>query len=154
MKRAILLLLGLAGFAAATKAATDMVAAVNAGKTFEQAAAASKMTVLPVVTATRQGTPAIDPAALQAAFELKAGETGVVPGQQGEPWVVRVDKIEPVTTATAAALRAQVAPQVAESLQNDLREVFIRGLQKEVEVKRDEVAIKRYFDSYLTPEGS
>lgn len=139
---------------AATKAATDMVAAVNAGKTFEQAAAASKMTVLPVVTATRQGTPAIDPAALQAAFELKAGETGVVPGQQGEPWVVRVDKIEPVTTATAAALRAQVAPQVAESLQNDLREVFIRGLQKEVEVKRDEVAIKRYFDSYLTPEGS
>ena len=39
---------------AATKAATDMVAAVNAGKTFEQAAAASKMTVLPVVTATRQ----------------------------------------------------------------------------------------------------
>ena len=139
---------------AATKAATDMVAAVNAGKTFEQAAAASKMTVLPVVTATRQGTPAIDPAALQAAFELKAGETGVVPGQQGEPWVVRVDKIEPVTTATAATLRAQVAPQVAESLQNDLREVFIRGLQKEVEVKRDEVAIKRYFDSYLTPEGS
>lgn len=139
---------------AATKAATDMVAAVNAGRTFEQAAAASKLSVLPVVTATRQGTPAMDPAALQAAFDLKAGEIGVVNGQQGEPWVVRVDKIEPVTAATAAILRAQVAPEVSQSLENDFREVFIRGLQKEVEIKRDEVAIQRYFESYLTPEGS
>ncbi|MDP3491917.1 MAG: peptidyl-prolyl cis-trans isomerase, partial [Hyphomonadaceae bacterium] len=139
---------------AATKATNDMVAAVNAGKTFDQAAAASKLTVLPVLTTTRQGTPAMDPAALQAAFELKEGVTGVVTSQQGEPWVVRVDKVEPVTTATAAALRAQVAPQVAQSLENDMREVFIRGLQKEVEIKRDEVAIRQYFESYLTPEGS
>lgn len=139
---------------AASKAATDMVAAVNAGRTFEQAASASKLSVLPAVTATRQGTPAMDAAALQAAFDLKAGEIAVVNGQQGEPWVVRVEKIEPVTAATAAVLRAQVAPEVAQSLQNDFREVFIRGLQKEVEIKRDEVAIQRYFESYLTPEGS
>jgi peptidyl-prolyl cis-trans isomerase D len=139
---------------AATKAANDMVAAVNSGKTFEQAAAASKLNVLPVMVTTRQGNPAMDPAALQAAFELKTGTTGVVTSQQGEPMVVRVESVEPVTAASAAALRAQVAPQVAESLQNDIREVFIRGLQKEVEIKRDEVAIRQYFESYLTPEGS
>ena len=131
-----------------------MVAAVNSGKTFEQAAAASKLNVLPIMVTTRQGGSAMDPAALQAAFELKTGTIGVVTSQQGEPMVVRVESVDPVTAASAAALRAQVAPQVAESLQNDIREVFIRGLQKEVEIKRDEVAIRQYFESYLTPEGS
>ena len=138
---------------AATKAATDMVDAVKAGRPFEQAAATSKMTVLPTLATTRQGNPGIDPTALQSAFELKAGEIGVVNGQGGEPWVVRVDKIEPVTAAAAAALRAQVAPDVSQSLENDVREVFIRGLQKEVPIKRDEVAIQRYFQSYLSPEA-
>lgn len=140
---------------AETKAANDMVAAVNSGKTFEQAAATSKMTVLPVMTTTRQGSQGMDPAALQAAFELKSGAIGVVTSQQGEPIVVRVESVEPVTAGAAAILRAQVAPQVAESLQSDVREVFIRGLQKEVPITRDEVAIRQYFESYLTPaEGS
>ncbi|MEQ1609047.1 MAG: SurA N-terminal domain-containing protein [Hyphomonadaceae bacterium] len=138
---------------AATKAATDMVDAVKAGRTFEQAAATSKMTVLPTLVTTRQGNPSIDPTALQSAFELKAGEIGVVNGQGGEPWVVRVDTIEPVTAAAAAALRAQVAPDVSQSLENDVREVFIRGLQKEVPIQRDEVAIQRYLQSYLSPEA-
>lgn len=139
---------------AANKAANDMVAAVKAGRTFEQAAATAKMTPLPVVTSSRQGNPQIDASALQAAFELKLGEIGVVPGRGGEPWVARVEKIEPVTTASAAVLRAQVGPEVAQSLESDIREVFVRGLQKEVPIKRDEAAIQQYFQSYLTPEAS
>ena len=139
---------------AATKAANDMVAAVKAGSTFDQAATASKMIALPAVTTTRQGSSQIDPAALQGAFELKVGETGIVTGRGGEPWVVRVEKIEPVTAASAAMLRAQVAPEVSQSLESDIREVFVRGLQKEVPIKRDEAAIQQYFQSYLTPEAS
>lgn len=140
--------------AAANKAAADMVAAVKSGKTFEQAAAASKLVVLPVVTTTRQGSTAInDQQALQGAFQLKAGDTAVVPGQGGQLWVVRIDKIDPVTTAAAAALRAQVAPQVAQSLEGDMREVFVRGLQAEVPITRDETAIRQYFTS-LAPEES
>jgi peptidyl-prolyl cis-trans isomerase D len=138
----------------ATKAANDMVEAVKAGRTFEQAAASTKLTVLPSLVTTRQGNPSVDPGALQGAFELKAGEIAVVPSQQGEPWVIRVEKIEPVTPAAAAVFRAQVAPEVAESLQSDVREVFVRGLQKEVEIKRDDVAIRQYFESFVTPEGS
>jgi peptidyl-prolyl cis-trans isomerase D len=139
---------------AANKAAADMVAAVKSGKTFEQAATASKLVVLPVVTTTRQGSSAInDQQALQGAFDLKAGDTAVVPGQGGQLWVVRIDKVEPVTTAAAAALRAQVAPQVAQSLQGDMREVFVRGLQAEVPITRDETAIRQYLTS-LAPEES
>jgi len=138
---------------AASKAAADMVAAVKAGGTFEQAAAASKMTALPAVVTSRQGSTQMDAAAIQAAFELKLSEIGVVAGQGGEPWVVRVDKIDPVTAADAAVLRARVAPDVAQSLESDVREVFVRGLQKEVPIKRDEVAIQQYFQSYLAPEA-
>lgn len=138
---------------AANKAAADMVAAVKAGRTFEQAAAASKMSALPTVVTTRQGSTQVDPTALQGAFELKVGEIAVVPGRGGEPWVVRIDKIDPVTAANAAIIRAQVAPEVAQSLESDVREVFVRGLQKEVPIKRDEAAIQQYFQSYLTPEA-
>ncbi len=138
---------------AASKAANDMVAAVKAGRTFEQAAAASKMTALPAVVTSRQGSNQMDPAALQAAFELKLGDIAVVQGRGGEPWVARVDKIEPVDTAAAAVLRARVAPEVAQTLESDVREVFVRGLQKEVPIKRDEVAIQQYFQSYLSPEA-
>lgn len=138
---------------AASKAANDMVAAMKAGSTFEQAAVASKMTALPPVVTSRQGNPQMDETAIQGAFELKLNDIAVVQGRGGEPWVVRVDKIEPVDTATAAVLRARVAPDVAQSLESDIREVFVRGLQKEVPINRDEVAIQQYFQSYLSPEA-
>jgi len=138
---------------AASKAASDMVAAVKSGRTFEQAAVASKMTALPAVVTSRQGSNQMDAAAIQGAFELKLNDIAVVQGRGGEPWVVRVDKIEPVDTATAAVLRARVAPDVAQSLESDVREVFVRGLQKEVPIKRDEVAIQQYFQSYLSSEA-
>jgi hypothetical protein len=138
---------------AATKAANDMVAAVKAGGSFEQAAKSAKMTALPAISVTRQGGPNADPTVLQGAFNtLKAGEVGVVPGRNREPWVVRVDKIEPVTPAAVAALRAQIGPEMAQSLEQDLREVFFRGMQNEVPMTRDAVAIDQYFQSYTQPD--
>jgi hypothetical protein len=135
---------------AASKAADDMAAAVKAGKSFEQAAAEFKLQVLPTLTTTRfQANGKVDPGLLQGGFDAKLGDVAVVPGSDRVPWVVRVDKIEPVTPEAAAALRAQVAPQVNQTLQQDLREVFVGGLEKEVEIKTDETAIKQYFDSFI-----
>jgi peptidyl-prolyl cis-trans isomerase D len=138
---------------AATKATNDMVAAVKGGQSFEQAAAAFKMTYIPSFAITRMEGQKMDPAVLQGAFDLKAGDTAVVNGRNKEPWVVRVDKIDPVTPQAAAALRAQIGQQVAETLQQDIREVFVRGLEKQVEIKQDDAAIKQYFDSYTKTEG-
>lgn len=139
---------------AASKAADDMVAAVKAGKTFEQAAAASKLTAQPGTTLTRfQGERGgMDPSVLQGAFALKQGDVSVVADSSGVPWVVRVDKIEPVTPATAAMLRAQIAPVVAQTLQQDLQQVFVGGLQKEVKFDIQEAAVKQYFDSFTKDE--
>lgn len=137
---------------AANKAGDDMVAAVKGGKAFDQAAAAVKFTTIPSFVATREGGASIDPSVLQAAFELKAGDVAKITGQNRAPWVVRVDKIEQVTPAAAAALRAQIAPRVAQSLQGDIREVFVRGLQSEIEVKRDDVAINQFLKA-LAPEN-
>jgi peptidyl-prolyl cis-trans isomerase D len=136
---------------AANKAGDDMVAAVKAGTAFPQAAATARYTAIPSFVATREGGANIDPAVLQAAFELKAGDVAKIVGQNRVPWVVRIDKVEPVTPEAAAALRAQIAPRVAQSLQGDIREVFVRGLQAEVEVKRDDVAIRQYLQA-LAPE--
>ena len=133
----------------ATKAANDMAAAVKGGKAFDQAAAGAKMVMQPVLTTSRMSPPqGIDPTVLQSAFDLKLGEVGVVTARNREPWVVRVDKIEPVTAEAKAILRAQIGPQVAQTLQRDMQEVFIGGLQKEIPITRDEAAIKQYFDGF------
>ncbi len=134
---------------AATQAANEMVAAVKSGKTFEQAAATSRLAVQPVLTTTRMtGSQAVDPAVMQGAFDLKLGEIAAIPGRNRDPWVVRIDKIEPVTAEAKAALRAQIGPQVAQTLQQDMREVFVGGLEKEITITRDDAAIKQYFDSF------
>lgn len=136
---------------AANKAGDDMVTAVKGGQAFPQAAATAKYTTIPPFVATREGGANMDPSVLQAAFELKSGDVAKIIGQNRVPWVVRVDKIEPVTPAAAAALRAQIAPRVAQSLQGDIREVFVRGLQNTIEVKRDDVAIRQFLQA-LAPE--
>ncbi len=137
---------------AANKAGDDMVAAVKGGQAFPQAAATAKYTTIPPFVATREGGANIDPSILQAAFELKAGDVAKIMGQNRVPWVVRVDKIDPTTPAAAATLRAQIAPRVAQSLQGDMREVFVRGLQSQVEVKRDDVAIRQFLEALAPAE--
>ncbi len=126
------------------KAADDMAAAVKAGTAFEKAAADAKLTALPSLTLIRAANTPIDPAVLSGAFELKAGETGVVVGQDGNPWVARVEKIEPVTPEVAETLRAQLGQDVAQSILQDINETFIRGLRAEIDYKRDDAAIQAY----------
>ena len=133
---------------AARKAAADgMVAAVKAGTAFEKAATDAKMTALPALRVVRASNPPIDPAIVAAAFNLKAGEVGVVSGRDGNPWVARIDKIEPVSPEISAALRAQLGNDVNESLLRDLNEVFVLGLRSEVEYQRDDEALQTYFQS-------
>ena len=132
---------------AARKAAADgMVAAVKAGTAFEKAAADAKLTALPALTVVRASNPPIDPAVVAAAFNLKAGEVGVVSGRDGNPWVARVDKIEPASPEVSAALRAQLGNDVSQSLLRDLNEVFVRGLRAEIDYKIDEPALEAYFN--------
>jgi len=132
---------------AARKAAADgMVAAVKAGTAFEKAAADAKLTALPALTVVRASNPPIDPAVVAAAFKLKAGEVGVVSGRDGNPWVARVDKIEPASPEVSAALRAQLGNDVSQSLLRDLNEVFVLGIRSEVEYQRDDAALEAYFN--------
>lgn len=132
---------------AARKAAADgMVTAVKAGTAFEKAAADAKLTALPALTVVRASNPPIDPAVVAAAFNLKAGEVGVVSGRDGNPWVARVDKIEPASPEVSAALRAQLGNDVSQSLLRDLNEVFVLGIRSEVEYQRDDAALQAYFN--------
>lgn len=130
----------------ARKAAADaMVAAVKGGATFEKAAADAKLSPLPPLRVVRASNPPIDPAVVAAAFNLKADEIGVVIGRDGNPWVARIDKIEPVSPEVSTALRAQLGNDVNQSLLRDLNEVFVLGLRSEVEYQRDDAALEAYF---------
>ncbi len=132
---------------AARKAAADaMVTAVKAGTAFEKAAAEAKLTVLPALRVVRASNPPIDPAIVAAAFNLKDGEIGVVSGRDGNPWVARIDKIEPVSPEVSTALRAQLGNDVSQSLLRDLNEVFVLGIRSEVEYQRDDAALQAYFE--------
>ena len=86
-----------------------------------------------------------DPALITGGFALKSGEVGIVRGSSGEAWVARVDAVIPATPESTMILRLQMGGQISQSLQQDLAEVFQRGLEKEVEFKRDEEAITRFF---------
>lgn len=131
------------------KAAADMVTAVQAGMTFDKAAAASKMTLLPPLTALRAANPQIDPAVVSAAFALKQGEVAVVRDRNNNPWVARVDKIEPAKPEVTAMLKAQLGDQVSQSLLQDLNEVFVRGLRAEVDYKRDDASVQKYLEGLV-----
>jgi len=75
-----------------------------------------------------------------------------VRGSSGEAWVARVDSVTPATPEMTALLRMQLGGQINDSLQQDLAEVFQRGLQKEVQFERNEEAIKRFFDGLAPRE--
>jgi hypothetical protein len=97
---------------------------------------------IPLVRMTSQ----IDPAISQAAFSLKQGETAMARDASGQPWVVRVDKVEQVDEAAAAGFKSQIDSRVSQWLSADIQEVFLRGIQKEVPVRPNEAAVQAYFD--------
>jgi peptidyl-prolyl cis-trans isomerase D len=131
--------------AAIDASATAMVAAVKGGAEFGPSAASNKMEAQPPITVTREGNQQVDPALITGAFALKTGEVGIVRGSSGEAWVARVDAVIPATPESTMILRLQMGQQISQSLQEDLAEVFQRGLQKEVPFQRDEEAITRFF---------
>lgn len=138
--------------AAMDAAANATVETVKGGTGFVQAATANRFEAMPPISLTRQGSQVIDPALVAGVFELKDGEVGLVRGSSGEAWVARVDSIAPATPEATELLRLQMGGQINESLQQDLAEVFQRGLQKEVEFQRDEEAIRRFFEGLAPRE--
>ena len=139
---------------AANKAAESMVTAVKAGATFEKAATDAKLNVVPQpITMLRammqQAGATLDPAVLNGAFGLKAGETAIVRGRDGKPWVAQVEKIEPVKPEVALGLRGQIQSEITRSLMQDLNETFVLGLRSEVAFKRDEAAIQKYVEGMI-----
>lgn len=137
----------------ANKLANDVVAAVKSGRTFEQAASASRMAAISGVQVMRGAQGQIDPQVQAGVFNVAAGDTAVVRGQGNEPWVVRVEQVTPVTPETAAMMKAQIDGQIEQSLGSDLREVFFRGLQKEVKVNTNDGAISRYLENLVKDEA-
>lgn len=131
------------------KAADDMVAAVKAGADFAKAAADAKLAALPALTLFRAQNSPLPPQVVAGAFELKAGEIGVVTDGEGNPWVARVDAIEPVKPELAATLQAQIGQDVAQSILRDIDEAVIRGLWSEVDYRRDDAAVQRYLEQLV-----
>lgn len=136
---------------AADKLANDAVSAVKAGRTFEQAAASSKLSVLGSVQLVRGAEPRVDPQVQDFAYTMKAGDTAIARGAGGEPWVVRLDKVEPLSPEMEAMMKTQIGTQIEQTLLSDMQEAFFRGVQKEVQVKMNQKAIDDYF-AKLTAE--
>ena len=138
---------------AAEKAAGDVVKAVQGGKTFEAAAAAAKLRVITLPEPiTRANAAGLDPAIVEGVFALQAGIASVVRDNQGEPWVVRVEGIEPGGANPDPQLVAQVSGLVQQSLTRDIGEAFSRGVTAVVKPKSNEGAIKAYLDGFTTEE--
>jgi peptidyl-prolyl cis-trans isomerase D len=137
----------------ASTLANDVVAAAKSGKSFEQAAAASRMAPISGIEVMRGGQGQLDPQVQAGVFNVAVGDTAVVRGQGNEPWVVRVEKSTPVTPETAAMIQAQIDGQMQDSLNNDLRETFVRGLQREVKVNTNDKAITDYLESLTRDEA-
>lgn len=136
---------------AADKLTNDMVAAVKSGRAFDQAAAASKMTVLGAVQLVRGSEPRVDPQVQEFAYTMKGGDTAIARGAGGEPWVVRLDKVETLPPEMEAMMKSQITSQTEQTLLTDMQEAFFRGVQKEVTVKTNQKAIDDYFTK-LTAE--
>jgi peptidyl-prolyl cis-trans isomerase D len=135
---------------AAQKIANDLVASVKAGKNFDEAAKAAKMTVVrPPQPVTRQMAQQLDPAIVNAMFSLPEGGIAAPDDSRGEPWIVMVDKIEKVP---ADKVDPQLAKQVDDNLQrtiaNDLFQSFSRGVQQEVKVRTNNKAIQDFVNDF------
>ncbi len=137
----------------ANRIANEVVAAVKSGKSFEQAATASRLSTVSGIQLMRGGQSQIDPQVQAGIFNVGLGETAVVRGQGGVPWIVRVDAIDPVTPETAAMIKAQIEGQIRQTIDSDLQETFLRALQKEVKVNTNEGAINTYLENLTKDEA-
>jgi peptidyl-prolyl cis-trans isomerase D len=134
---------------AADKVVADTVAAINAGETFDAAAAKAKLIAVHPPQAFMRANPnGLDQAILERAFSADAGSTLVVRTSQGEPWVVKVETIEPVDPALADQVAAQVSQQIDQSVRADLNQVFMQGVQKSAKLKTNTKAIEAYLKTF------
>jgi peptidyl-prolyl cis-trans isomerase D len=138
---------------AAEKVANDVVAAVKAGEPLVRAATARKMQATPGVLLDRLQQSTVSQAIQNAAYTLKLNDVSVIKDEQGVPFVVKVDKIEPVAPEQAAMVRAQLGQQIEQSVQSDIGQVFINGVRAEVKPHVNDRAVQAYFDALVKDEA-
>lgn len=138
---------------AADKMSNDMAAAVKGGMAFDRAASTHKLAALAGIEVMRAANSQIDPNVLALAFSLPLGEAAVAHDQQDNPWVVKVDKIEPIKPELEATLKAQIDQSVADTLNADIRAVFSRGVDGVVKVKPNQKAVDAFFENLTKEEA-
>lgn len=133
---------------AALAVANAMAEAVKGGQAFDAAATAAKIGVIRPPEMMRQTGGGMDAALLNGAFALAEGEVGVVTDSRGEPWVVQVDSILPVTPEAEAALLPEARQNVNESVTSDFENIFLRTVMLAANPKDNAGAIQRYLDRF------
>jgi peptidyl-prolyl cis-trans isomerase D len=121
------------------KSGTTMAAAVAAaGVTLPppQQAAARQMDVA------RAGQQA--PAPLVMLFEMRKGETKIIPSDRGDAWlIVHLDTIEPGNAQAQPALVDATRTQFADILGQDFAQQFVAAAARELGVKRYPQAVAK-----------
>jgi peptidyl-prolyl cis-trans isomerase D len=134
---------------AAGKAVDEVLAAIAGGATLEKAAEGGRMAV---VTApqpfSRADQGALDPAIQEAVFKAAAGAPFRTDDSRGEPWIIRVDAVTPLSPDMEARIGQQLRQQVQQSLSFDVQEMFLKSLQQQIRMRRNEGAIQRFLDSF------
>jgi peptidyl-prolyl cis-trans isomerase D len=136
----------------AGKIIDQVLAEVTAGAPLEVAATKAKLMVVnPPQPLIRADNRTLDPGIMDAAFKAAAGSTFRANDSNGEPWILRVNAVTPVTPEVEAQIGQQVRQQVQQTLSVDMQQVFLQAVQKQVKVRRNEGAIQRYIDSFKEP---
>jgi peptidyl-prolyl cis-trans isomerase D len=134
---------------AAEKLIADTVAAINSGSEFFAAANDAKLiSVRPPQPFMRANPGALDPGVMAAAFDAPAGRTVVARSSQAEPWIVRVETVEPASPELAVQVEAQVSEQIAQSLRVDLNQVFLQDVRETIDLRTNQRTIDDYLKSF------
>lgn len=136
--------------AARAKQLTDqLVAKINAGTPIRDAFTSAGVALPPVQPVSMKQVDALQagdrlPPPLRLLFSLPKGKARAMPAPNGAGWViVQVQDVAPADQKLVGPLSQQLKGQFDESQRAEYAEQFIRSLQKEMGVKRNEAAIAR-----------
>ncbi len=133
---------------AARQMAEAVLARVRAGASLAEAGRAQGIETDEVPLMSRIEAQALPPAVMGRIFELAEGESAIVDGASNEPWIVRINAIQPLDGAADSALTAQVREQMQQSLAADLQAVFRAGVLRTTPFKVNDRALQTYLQSF------
>jgi len=129
----------------AEQQAASLMEAVNTGRTLDAAAAAAGLTTSVTDPVTRGAAPTGLPASMvQILFSLKVGEPTMQPTTDGF-LVAVLTKIDQPPESAAPDEVAQITQSLAKSLQNDVAESFLAGLQTREHITLDQKMLAQVY---------